>query len=95
MDRARSTATFTKIEIDNTEINEGNFNLEFSAVDSNEPEISTVQPLLFPFKLFSNADVEAEVDRYKMIDIAIIINYLIITIIIKELCKTCYQSKRL
>jgi len=96
MDKARNTATFHKIEIDNTEIEgDGNFNLEFSVLDSNESDASTIPPISFPFKIFSNANIEAEVDRYKMIDIIIIINYLIVTIIIKELSKKCHQSKML
>jgi len=75
LDKARNTATFHKIEIDNTEIEgDGNFNLEFSVIDSNESDniTTTIPPVLFPFKIFSNANIEAEVDRYKMI---VIINH--------------------
>ena len=62
IDKARNTATFSKLAITNMNLDEGNFNLEFIAVDE-ESSTSPLTALTFPFKIFSDAHKEAEVAR--------------------------------
>lgn len=61
IDKARTTATFSKLSIASMDGDEGNFNLEFIAVDEGSGQ--SVRPLIFPFKIFSDAHIDVEVAR--------------------------------